>query len=136
MIIPGIIKAINEKIGRYTCYTEQVKQDLKKPCFFILQLDESNFPQVGKREIRRYYFDVHYFPASNLANDECWQISNKLFKVLRWIEVDGGICRGITMRGEIVDNVLHFFVAYQLLLNEIKEDEPMESLEQNIGLKG
>ena len=49
-VIAGIAIALNQEFGDdYEIYTEEIKQDLKEPCFFITLLNPSktDFPSNG-----------------------------------------------------------------------------------------
>ena len=49
-IIEAISIALNEEFGdSYTIYTENVKQGLKTPCFFVLCINPTNKIFRGKR---------------------------------------------------------------------------------------
>ncbi|MCD8067764.1 MAG: hypothetical protein LUE87_02510 [Lachnospiraceae bacterium] len=47
---------------------------------------------------------------------------------LEWITVDGDLLRGTQMHYEIEDNVLLFFVNYDLFVFKEQEEEAMEEL--------
>ena len=56
---------------------------------------------------------------------------------LEYITVDGDLTRGTGMNGELVDNVLSFFVNYDMFVIKEQESEPtMETIEQNTNVKG
>ena len=43
-ILDAISNALNEEFGdEYEIYSEDIKQDLKEPCFFIICLNPSRF---------------------------------------------------------------------------------------------
>ena len=137
-IVDGISEKLNSAFGDdFTIYTEQIKQGLKTPCFFIQLVSPANIKLVGNRYMRENLFDIHFFPASNEPNAECYQMQDSLYLALEYITVDGDLLRGIRMRGEFVDGVLHFFVNYNMIVLKVEELTLMEILEiPNINLKG
>ena len=137
-IIDGISIAINSKFGsQYDIYTESVEQGLTEPCFSILCLNPTINQVLGKRYFRRNQFCVHYFPSSDEKRSECHTVMEGLIDALEMINVDGDQCRGTGMHGEVVDNVLSFFVNYDMF---VYKEEPaksmMQTVNRNIGVKG
>lgn len=128
----GIAKAIYNEFGEgYAIYDEDIQQDLKEPCFYILPLIPMQKQIIGTRYRRNMPFDVHYFPQSKIApKAEMNDVSDRLFEVLEYIEnPNGKKVRGLSMSVEQVDNVLHFYVTYTMSLKKITEEEqPMNSL--------
>lgn len=134
-IITGISQALDaefntEENQEYTIYTEDVEQGLEEPCFFIFSLKPSNRQLVGNRYERKYPFDIHYFPKDESNyNNEINEVTERLFTALEYIEVDG-LVRGTNMNAEIVDNVLHFFVDFNMIVKKVIPKDPyMEELE-------
>lgn len=134
-IITGISKELdaefNSENEEYTIYTEDVEQGLENPCFFIFSLKPSNRQLAGNRYERKYPFDVHYFPKSeDNCNNEINEVTERLFTALEYITLDSGLIRGTNMNAEIVDNVLHFFINFNMIVKkEIPKDPYMEELE-------
>ena len=131
-IITGISQALDaefnsEENEEYTIYTEDVEQGLEEPCFFIFSLKPSSKQLVGNRYDRKYPFDIHYFPKDEEnINNEINEVTERLFTALEYITVDNNLVRGTNMNVEIVDNVLHFFVDFNMIVR--KEIEPTESM--------
>lgn len=91
---------------------------------------DSQQPVVGGRYYREHAFDVHYFPAEDTeANEEMHEVGDTLYEALEYITLGEGLIRGTGMRYEVIDNVLHFFVSYNLFLMRKKDSEAMEELE-------
>lgn len=135
-IITGISQALDtefnsEENQEYTIYTEDVEQGLDEPCFFIFSLKPSNKQLVGNRYERKYPFDIHYFPKDEENyNNEINEVTERLFTALEYISIDSGLIRGTNMNAETVDNVLHFFINFNMIVRkEISKDPYMEELE-------
>lgn len=138
-IIEAISKAIKTEFGsRYTCYMEEVKQDLKKPCFFILCVNPTNKLFLRKRYFRTNQFCIQYFPESrNNRRRECNDTAERLMSCLKWLKVLGKPVMGTKMEYEIVEGILHFFVNFDMYVCRCEEPlSKMEELEEKIGTKG
>lgn len=130
-IITGISQALdaefNSENEEYTIYTEDVEQGLEEPCFFIFSLKPSSKQLAGNRYERKYPFDVHYFPKDEENyNNEINEVTERLFTALEYISIDRGLIRGTNMNAETVDNVLHFFINFNMIVR--KEIEPIETM--------
>ena len=129
-IIAGISIKLNQVFGEdYEIYTSEIKQGLKEPCFFIKCLDVNQNQVIGSRYFRSQPFDIHYFPKTE-EDSELLETVEKLFDTIEYIALeDGDLLHGSKMNGEVVDDVLHFFVNYDLhVLKEKVKDEPMGTL--------
>lgn len=137
-IIDGISVAINSEFGDpYEIYTESIEQGLTEPCFSILCLNPTIDQKLGNRYFRTNQFCVHYFPSSDEKRSECHSVLERLMDALEIITVNGDLCRGTGMHGEVVDNVLSFFVNYDMYVYKDEAAEPaMENVTHNTNLKG
>ena len=137
-IIDGISVAINSEFGDpYEIYTESIEQGLVEPCFSILCLNPTINQVLGKRYFRKNQFCIHYFPSSDEKRSECHSVIERLMDALEIIEVDGDQCRGTDMHSEVVDNVLSFFVNYDMFTYKVEDAKPaMETVSHNTNMKG
>lgn len=139
-IIDGISVAIHSEFGdSYEIYTESVEQGLVEPCFSILCLNPTISQKLGKRYFMTNRFCVHYFPSSDEKKSECHTVMGRLMDALEIINVDGDQCRGTDMHGEVVDNVLSFFVNYDFYVYKHREEAPtpaMGTVDYKMILKG
>lgn len=131
-IINGISIKLNQAFGSdYKIYKEEIKQGLKEPCFSIVMLEVFETAKLPNRYFRSYPFDIHYFPKTNTKN-EMYEVAEKLLNELEHITVLDNLTRGTKMRYEVVDNVLHFFVNYDLFIKkEVVKGESMAELTVN-----
>lgn len=137
-IIDGISIKLNEIFGDdYEIYSENIEQGFNEPCFFISLLNQTNTPKLGNRSYREYPFDIHYFPSvSNEKNKEINDINEKLLDALEYISVNDSLIKGSKINSEVVSNVLHFFVNYNVFIVKDKvKDEQMESISINQTIK-
>ena len=137
-IIDGISVAINSEFAdHYEIYTESIEQGLNEPCFSILCLNPTIDQVLGNRYFRTNQFCIHYFPSSNEKQSECFTVIERLMGALEIIDIDGDQCRGTGMHGEVDDNVLSFFVNYDMYVYKEGTAEPtMETVEFDTDVKG
>lgn len=137
-LIDGISIKLNQVFGNgKRIYSESVQQGLKEPCFFIAVLNPKQSQMIGLRYFMQHPFDIHYFPAIPGNNEEIQDVASQLFDALEYITLlDGDVVRGIEMHYEKVDDVLHFFVKYNMFIKKIVEVDKMENLTVNNDVKG
>lgn len=138
VIIESISISLNAEFGDgYTNYTETVEQDLNEPCFLISCINPANRIFLGNRYVRENLFCIQYFPADrSRAKEECNDIAERLFSCLEYITLDGNPVRGTGMRCETVDDVLNFFVNYDLFVYKMTEPDAMAAMSQAVAAKG
>ena len=130
-IIKGISLKLNEEFGNnYKYCVDKIEQGFNKPCFFILLLTDNSNLELKSRYRYKSNFDVHFFPTiGHKQNNEIHAIKDRLYDCLEYITVNGDLVRGSSMRSEIVDGVLHFFISYNMNLQKvIGKDEYMEEV--------
>ena len=127
-IITGISQKLFVTFGLdYKIYTENVEQFLNPPCFYV-ELLQSSMQQIVSRRYRlENLFDIHFFTNENEPKNDFRRVADILYDALEYISVDNDLVRGLNMHYEIVDDVLHFFVSYNLIL--IKTLEPEDKME-------
>lgn len=137
-LIDSIAIKLNQEFGDgVAIHKEQVKQGLKEPCFFIMLLTSNQKQVIGKRYFREHPFDIHYFPSTKDKSTEILDVVERLNDALEYITMDGDLIRGTKMYHEVVNDVLHFFVNYDLFVyKESEASDPMETLTVESGLKG
>ncbi len=137
-IIDGISVKINEEFGdEAEIYTETVKQDFEEGSFTLSCINPTSKQFLGNRYFRTHLFCVRYFPKTKEPKIECYEVLERLYSALEYITVDGKLCRGTNMHGEVSDDFLSFFVNYDVFVyKDTEEKEPMEVLNHNGEVKG
>ena len=137
--IKGISRALFNEFGsKYAIYKEDIPQNFKEPCFSITHIRGTNDLKLTGRYIRRNRFNVHYFPKKGEhEKEEIYNVIERLFSCLEYINVLDNLCGGAKMSPEIVDGVLHFFVDYDFFVVEKREceDNSMKSIGSTIKLE-
>ncbi|WP_313524824.1 phage tail terminator family protein [Anaerotignum sp.] len=120
-LITGIGQAIRREFPEttYKIYTEKTEQDLKRPCFFILCVNQRREAKLNERFRLNSSFDIQYFPY--VGNVEGGETAGKLWLVLEWVTIDDALIRGSSMNYKIEDGILHFFVDYNVSMDRKKE---------------
>lgn len=130
-IIDGLTATIGAQFPNCEIYTENVKQGLKEPCFYITVLEPSQKQLLNYRTLLTVPVDVHYFPEE--GKHEINRVAIILMKTLRRINLlSGELANGYNLHYEIVDNVLHFLATYQAtILYKPEPEELMEVIEED-----
>lgn len=137
-IIDGISISLNAEFGDdYKIYTESIEQGLKEPCFSILCVNPTNELFRGKRYFRKNLFCIQYFPSrKDEKYAECMEVLERIFDCLDVIKVGEDLQRGTSMHGEVVDEVLNFFVNYDMFVYQVENTDAMETLDLKSNVEG
>lgn len=126
MIVQKIIDSIAETLSGHfpdtEIYTEEAKQGLNEPCFFILPVDVSDIRHRGNRWLAEYTVCVQYIPSDNEPKARCAEVEEILYKALEYVRIDGAAVGGMDIHSETTDEVLSFFVSYRMLTLETSEE--------------
>ncbi|KAA1180691.1 DUF6838 family protein [Paenibacillus sp. B2(2019)] len=134
----ALIKKLSLFTPEYPVYDEAVEQGMKQPCFFVLRIEGGQNREINRRYRRLNSFDVHYFPHKDASapREECELMAERLYSELEYVTGAEGGYRGIGMRDEIVDGVLHFFIQYNYHVVRTKAtDVKMQTMKQGGGIK-
>ena len=137
-IVVGISQKLDETFGSACAvYTDDVKQELESPCFSIINLTSSQELVRNNRYFKTHRIDIQYFPQSETSKEtECRDVKDTLFMAMEYITVSGSLIRATKMSAEISDNVLHFFVDYDVFVfREVESVPKMQTLRQSQYLK-
>lgn len=137
-LIDGISVKLNQVFGDdYRIYSENVNQGLQEPSFFIAVLNPTQSQVIGLRFFKEHPFDIHYFPSKDGGNQEIQDVASTLFEALEYITLlNGDLVRGTEMHYEKVNDVLHFFVKYNMFVHkQVEVADEMETLTVNNDVK-
>lgn len=118
--------------GDIPIYAEEVKQGVKKPCFFINTESVKEVPYMGERFLCKSRLLITFYPADSLdKHSQCEQTASRLFNCLKFVETDDRPIMGSGMSCEIKEGVLYFHVNYNMFMYRAKPQIPkMEILHQ------
>ena len=124
-VINGIAVQLDTLFG-YTVYIDSAKQDLAAPCFLIKAVTTSQEQEVDRFYKRQQKFDILYFPQNTEdPTREIETVTDALWMGLEYINMGSDIVRGVKMHREVVDDVLHFFVNYDI---RVEKERPTTDL--------
>jgi hypothetical protein len=137
-IIAAISAALDAEFGdEYEIYMEEIKQDLKEPCFFAQCINPTTKLFRGERYFQSNPCCIQYFPKSEEIQRECNEVAERMTWCLEYITVDGDPMRGTQMHAAVVDGNLNFFVNYDCFLYRKKvPGEAMETVGVDPRVKG
>ncbi len=135
-VTSGICTALYNTFGNeYTIYKEEIKQDLKEPCFLVSCYRPNRSKVLNKRYYRQHGMVINYFPKS--TNDyryECNEVLEKLYQTLEYITIDENLVMGRNMRYEFSDGIMIIFIDYDFYTFEgLIKETVMEELIQKRG---
>ena len=134
-IIDGISISLNAEFGDdYKIYTESIEQGLKEPCFSIVCVNPTNELFRGKKYFRKNLFCIQYFPKGEDKRSECMDVLERMFDCLEVIKVGEDLQRGTSMH--VVDQVLNFFVNYDMFVYKVESTDAMETMDLTSNVKG
>lgn len=123
-----LIAAVSEKIydlfdGKYRVYTEKVRQNLEKPCFFteIEEVEKVNL--LGGRFFLRAKVKLLFEDCSETANYTAESMTGELFNALNFVKTDSVTLFGRKIKCKKSDSGFEMSVYYDLGIEEVKEDE-------------
>ena len=130
-IISGISNKLFENYGSKTeIYTESVVQNMAEPCFLINHIESDMDMIINPRYYFNSRFDILYFSNEFDKYNDCMTVGCALFSVLEYIPFDNGVIRGTNMRMTFNDDILHFYVDYNLLVsNNLDTVDKMQEIE-------
>ena len=107
----AIVNKLHVAFPNIRIFDERIKQGLDGPCFYVKVVDAAKLYKLNHTEYRNMLFDVHYFADSY---EEAHDVAESLFSVFD--DFDLGQSTLILSRQDynIVDDVLHFFIAYKI----------------------
>ncbi|CAG7616957.1 hypothetical protein PAESOLCIP111_01963 [Paenibacillus solanacearum] len=129
----SVVQRLRATFPELPVYVEQPGQGVQGPAFYVSLLEGSQVKLLGRRYKLTDRFDIRYDPDPNSMekNKECVQIAEQLLEQLAYIEWGGRLYRGQSMRHEIKEGELHFYVAFDVYLILTREPEPtMKKIEQ------
>lgn len=142
-ITNNIISAISLEIRRhfgnnYKIYKETVEQGFQEPCFLISSLSTNSRRTTKEIRSLNINFCIQYFPDTktpkNQQKSNYNNVSEQLYSILELLEVDKKIkLVGYNMNANYIDDLLNFFVEFNINIYNIKKFEKMQILIERTG---
>lgn len=119
IIISLLAKTIKSKYPDSKIYIDEVKQGLKKPCFFIYQINAEHNKNTKDIFVRDYLFNIRFH--TDEGRGELNRVGNTLLEILEEIDYTSSVLRPYKLTYEVNEDVLHVFLGYRVRL--YKEEE-------------
>lgn len=133
-MIENLVDGISLTLSRHfgddcTIYTERKPQNFKEPSFHIRLITGEPEQFKNERYTGSFQFVIHYYPDGDILDS--YNKNMVLSDVLEVItDLNGETYRGKDMRGTYSDDVLNFFITYDMFMDkQTVIADPMESLE-------
>jgi len=127
-----VISKLRNHFPSMTIYGEEIAEGFQKPCLFVKLFSVDQTQIIGNRYKRNHSFNIHYFSETEFPNDDMHAMAEQLYDLMEIIGEHDNLYRGTKMRHEIKEDVLHFFVNYNIVVNkEIEHVDEMEILAIN-----
>ena len=137
-IMNGVSVKLYELFGNtVSIEVDELPQGFKPPGFWILELKTTQNLVIRNRYRRQYNFDIQYFPKEKFLTREINSVTDTLLMGLEYITVGSNLTRGTNMSYEVQDDVLHFFITFDVFVEKVIDKGPlMEELIQKQHTKG
>ncbi len=137
-IVLGIAAKIKQIYKDYPIYTDNQEQGLEKPCFFIKVLNGEEIREIGLQD--KYYKDLLNIVVIGFTLDGETEILNDMIDNLYKLECielsDKSLVRAMKLHPKIEDDVLHFFIDYNLSIKKGNDETTkMNDYNLNEGVK-
>lgn len=135
-IMNALTVKLNETFG-VKIYINQVPQNFEEPCFFVHVISTDKTQIVDLRYKAVTVFGINYIADENKKNSrEIYDVIEKLNNITNLITLENGdILRGMERKTEIQDGNMHSFIQFSYFINGKRENEKMESLSVEGGIK-
>ncbi len=127
-IINAISVALNNEFKEYPVYSEQIKSNLQKPCFFINISSFSEEKMLSNRYSQRATFRITHFISESLrTNEELINVANCVKDIIEFIDFDNHKFNGKKISYNIEENMLIFYVTYSYFVykTSVEDTEKM-----------
>lgn len=139
-MINDIMNALTVKLKEtfgVKIYINQVPQNFEEPCFFVHVISTDKTQIVDLRYKAVTVFGIDYIADENKKNSrEIYDVIEKLNSITNLITLENGdILRGMERKTETQDGNMHSFIQFSYFINGKRENEKMESLSVEGGIK-
>lgn len=113
-------------------FTERPTQNAPNEYLFVHQINFEQTPDMGNASNRFYFFDIRYHPDTKTGTEyrTVTRVTERLAECLLYVETDDQLAKASSMRSEIQDGVLHFFVDYPVRVRyQLPEQPKMEDID-------
>lgn len=131
-LIIMIKKLINNSFSESNIYSEGNEESFNKPYFFVKILNSNEIKELNRRYKRHVTFEINYFNDKQNRNEDYLNKADKLYELLKDIEIKGDKLRALTMNHEAKNGVLNFKFELEFNLLKNTEESSMKKLEVDV----
>lgn len=131
-VYTAVTTTISQRFPNLRIYEDEMEQGIQAPCFFVKLLPVEQIQELGRRYKRNFPFDIHYYPDPNKDMQmDAHEMAEQLYELMEYITVHNKLQRGIKMKYEFKESVLHFMVEYHFrFMREKPLEQQMQTLKQ------
>lgn len=135
-IMNALTVKLKESFG-VKIYINQVPQNFEEPCFFVHVISTDKTQIVDLRYKAVTVFGIDYIADENKKDSrDIYEVIEKLNSITNLITLENGdIMRGTERKTEIQDGNMHSFIQFSYFINGKRENEKMENLSIEGGIK-
>lgn len=128
---------LNEFGAEYKFVTNIGQSGSEEGSFYIHSYESTREMLFARQYKSKNSFTIYYYPKSMEAyTEEFGSTCERLYDCLEYIRENDNVIRGMNMRSEVYEGVLHFFVDYYLnLQKETVEEASFDELVVQEGVK-
>lgn len=129
IMVNDILDAVTIQLGKtfgtsYTYYVEDVKQELKTPCFTVDMLKPLERSRSSVLYDRTMPLVIHYFNDNQITlKKDCYAIAEKTIECLEYLPFNGTLLRGENISWQMIEGVLQIFVTYKFITKKVTDAE-------------
>ena len=123
-VISAVSNALYSEFGNdYRIYADNIEQNLVRPCFFINVVRPAVLSGSIGRDKMSVPLVIQYFPSTLGKRLECYKVSDRMFRCLKYPEFNNVVYRGTDLKYDINDDKLNFYVQYDFFTFVTTTDE-------------
>lgn len=132
MILKDIINRIDTYYRDIPIHTDEIKQGLQLPCFFVHCISANITRQFQDRFWYSCYITVTFMPEETMDGISRDIVGTNMLFMLEKIPINNGFIRATDISIKEVDGCMQAEIRYSVFVREIKNrDAYMEELKQN-----
>lgn len=113
----------------------ETSPSLNAPYFLVHLLEFTQVQEYGRRYRRSFPFVIRYVTAEESV-DAQYEKAEQVVEAIKVITIEGCKLTGQQIRIEMIEENLHFFITYEMLVREQElESEKMQQIEGGIAVE-
>ncbi|WP_025026338.1 phage tail terminator family protein [Caldalkalibacillus mannanilyticus] len=129
-VLNRVVETLTAHFPEIDVLSEGIAEEVVPPCLEVKLVETSQTHDMNTRYRRKHSFEICFY-AVEPKNSELHDQAEQLYSIMDVLQIQEKGYRGMGMRHEIVEQVLHFYVDYHVLIHkEGTTNTPMRKLEQ------